>query len=180
MEENSLTGLALFTGKIRTVAVLVAGFCAILAASSVAAPVLPPGAVNPASQEEAAAVGFPAGQLPAFIYNRERPDPFYPFLTQEIIKAEAKAKAELAGPRKFEPSQLVLVAIVAVKNGFVAMAQDASGAGYVLRKGTRIGETGKVIQVGKERVVVEQVVKNVFGERVTKKIEMTLNKEEKQ
>jgi len=120
------------------------------------------------------------GQRPGFNYNRERPDPFYPFLSKEIIKAEkdeAKARAGLPGAQKFEPSQLLLVAIVATRNGFVAMVQDSAGAGYVLRKGTKIGEHGRVVQISKDKVIVEQSVKDVFGKKVVKKIEMMLNKE---
>jgi len=117
------------------------------------------------------------GQPPPFIYNSERPDPFFPFLTQEIIKADAKAKAELTGTQKYEPSQLTLVAIVSGKRGFLAMVQDSSGIGYVLRKGTKIGETGEVVQIAQDKVIIEQSLKNIAGERTSRKIEMILSKE---
>jgi type IV pilus assembly protein PilP len=93
------------------------------------------------------------------------------------MKAEAKAKSELTGTRKFEPGQLTLVAIVSGRGGFVAMVQDASGVGYVLRKGTAVGETGKVIQIDPNKVVIEQSLKNVVGERISRTVEMILNKE---
>lgn len=118
-----------------------------------------------------------SGQTPPFVYNRERPDPFFPFLTQEIMKAEAKAKAELTGTQKFEPAQLTLVAIVSGTRGLLAMVQDSSGIGYVLRKGTKIGETGEVIQITQDKVIIEQSLKNVTGERTSRKIEMILSKE---
>jgi type IV pilus assembly protein PilP len=92
------------------------------------------------------------------------------------MKAEAKAQAELTGTQKFEPAQLTLVAIVSGKRGLLAMVQDSSGIGYVLRKGTKIGETGEVIQITQEKVIIEQM-KNVAGERTSRKIEMILNKE---
>lgn len=133
---------------------------------------LPPGTGTSAQSMETALV---SGQAPSFVYNRERPDPFFPFLTQEIIKAEAKAKAELTGTRKFEPAQLTLVAIVSGKRGFLAMVQDSSGAGYLLRKGTKIGEMGEVVLIAQNKVVIEQ--KNVTGERTSRKVEMILNKE---
>jgi len=132
-----------------------------------------PGSSNQAPVLNAAPVD---GQIPSFVYDRERPDPFFPFLTQEIMKAEAKAKAELAGTRKFEPAQLTLVAIVSGRRGFLAMVQDSSGVGYVLRKGTKIGETGEVVQIGKDKVVIEQG-KKVMGERTLRKVELILNKE---
>lgn len=135
--------------------------------------------ITPAGTEKPAPSLEPVlanGQAPTFIYNRERPDPFFPFLSQEIMKAEAKAKAELTGTQKFEPSQLTLVAIVSSKRGLLAMVQDSAGIGYVLRKGTKIGETGEVIQITQDKVIIEQV-KNVTGERTSRKIEMTLSKE---
>ncbi|MFQ6759068.1 MAG: hypothetical protein D9V46_09760 [Deltaproteobacteria bacterium] len=118
-----------------------------------------------------------SGQALPFIYNRERPDPFFPFLTQEIMKAEAKAKAELTGTQKYEPAQLTLVAIVSGKRGLLAMVQDSSGIGYVLRKGTKIGENGEVVQIAHDKVIIEQSLKTVTGERTSRKIEMTLSKE---
>ena len=130
-------------------------------------------AANPDSAQDTA---IAAGPPPPFVYNRERPDPFFPFLTQEIMKAEAKAKAELTGTQRFEPAQLTLVAIVSGKRGLLAMVQDSSGVGYVLRKGTKIGETGEVIQITQNKVIIEQV-KNAAGDRVSRKFEMLLSKE---
>jgi type IV pilus assembly protein PilP len=137
-----------------------------------------PETVSPATDNpvQALETALASGQTPPFVYNRERPDPFFPFLTQEIMKAEAKAKAELTGTQKFEPAQLTLVAIVSGKRGLLAMVQDSSGIGYVLRKGTKIGETGEVIQITPDKVIIEQV-KNVTGERTSRKIEMILSKE---
>ena len=50
-----------------------------------------------ANQGQALEAALAGGQKPPFVYIRERPDPFFPFLTQEIMKAEAKANTELAG-----------------------------------------------------------------------------------
>ena len=131
-------------------------------------------AVNP---DQGLETTLTSGKTPPFVYSRERPDPFFPFLTQEIMKAEAKAKAELTGTQKFEPAQLTLVAIVSGKRGLLAMVQDSSGVGYVLRKGTKIGEKGEVIQIAQDKVIIEQAFKSVTGERTSRKIEMTLSKE---
>lgn len=128
-------------------------------------------ATDPAQALETA---LSSGQPPPFIYNRERPDPFFPFLSKEIMKAQA----ELTGTQKFEPGQLTLVAIVSGKRGLIAMVQDSAGVGYVLRKGTKIGETGKVIQIAQDKVIIEQSLKNATGDdSITRKIEMTLSKE---
>lgn len=162
---------------------LIASVCCVSAWDNASAQtgIVTPGATGAAitsNPDQAAATPLlPSGQAPTFVYNRERPDPFFPFLTQEIMKAEAKAKAELTGIQKFEPAQLTLVAIVSGKRGLLAMVQDASGIGYVLRKGTKIGETGVVIQIAPDKVIIEQSLKNVVGERTSRKIEMTLSKE---
>ncbi len=136
-----------------------------------------PSATTITDPAQALETALASGQAPPFIYNRERPDPFFPFLTQEIMKADAKAKAELTGTQKYEPSQLTLVAIVSGKRGLLAMVQDSSGIGYVLRKGTKIGETGEVIQIAQDKVIIEQSLKNIAGERTSRKIEMILSKE---
>ena len=136
-------------------------------------PTSPPPIADTSQTQEPALI---SGQPPPFAYNRERPDPFFPFLSQEIMKAEAKAKAELTGTQRFEPAQLTLVAIVSGKRGLLAMVQDSSGVGYVLRKGTKIGETGEVVQITQDKVIIEQV-KNVTGDRISRKFEMLLSKE---
>jgi len=157
------------------VAIIASVYCAGAGNPAYAQPEpLPPetAATDPDHALESALAG---GQALPFIYNRERPDPFFPFLTQEIMKAEAKA--ELTGTQKYEPAQLTLVAIVSGKRGFLAMVQDSSGIGYMLRKGTKIGENGEVVQIAHDKVIIEQSLKTVTGERTSRKIEMTLSKE---
>ncbi|MBU1405791.1 MAG: pilus assembly protein PilP [Proteobacteria bacterium] len=157
---------------------LIACVCFLASGDSASAqnePVTPSAAITDPTQ--ALETALASGQAPPFIYNRERPDPFFPFLTQEIMKAEAKAKAELTGTQKYEPAQLTLVAIVSSKRGLLAMVQDSSGIGYVLRKGTKIGENGEVVQIAHDKVIIEQSLKTVTGERTSRTIEMTLSKE---
>ena len=84
------------------------------------------------------------GREDNFEYQRQdRPDPFFPFLTQEIMRTEAEAREKLTGMQKFEPGQLSLVAIVFAEKGAVAMVQDSAGTGYVLRKGTKLAPMDK-------------------------------------
>jgi Tfp pilus assembly protein PilP len=47
----------------------------------------------------------------------------------------------------------------------------------MLRKGTKIGENGEVVQIAHDKVIIEQSLKTVTGERTSRKIEMTLSKE---
>ena len=155
---------------------LVGSLCCLGAAFAQPEASIAPGSTT-ANPPETLENSLAIGQPPPFVYNRERPDPFFPFLTQEIMKAEAKAKAELTGTQRFEPGQLTLVAIVSGRRGLLAMVQDSSGVGYVLRKGTKVGETGEVIQIARDKVVIEQTLKNVTGDHTSRKIEMLLSKE---
>ncbi len=169
----------LYSKNIFLALALITSLCCVGAWDAVSAQpeTVTPGGGASANPDQVLETSLASGQKPPFVYNRERPDPFFPFLTQEIMKAEAKAKAELTGTRQFEPAQLTLVAIVSSKRGLLAMAQDSSGVGYVLRKGTKIGETGEVIQITQDKVIIEQSRKNMTGENTSRKIEMILSKE---
>ncbi len=136
---------------------------------------VPPPPVAP--ETPALVAAEPPIEASAFVYRREdRPDPFFPFLTQEIMKAEAEALQELAGLQKYEPGQLVLVAIVFVGRDPIAMVQDSAGIGYVLRKGTKVGRSGEVIDIVSNKVLIEQV-KPLGSEQKNQVIEMTLKTE---
>ena len=95
----------------------------------------------------------------SFEYKHEgRPDPFVPFLTEAIVKAESKStEKELTGMRKFEPGQLTLVAITSTENGPLAMVQDSVGKGYILRKGTKIGRSGEVADIMPNVVIIKEL-----------------------
>jgi len=113
-----------------------------------------------------------------FVYRREgRPDPFFPFLTQEILRAETRAREELPGMQRFEPGQLTLVAIIFAAREPLAMVQDSAGIGYVLKKGTQVGQSGKVVAIDRNKVVIEQAVSIPGSEQKTRKIEMILKRE---
>lgn len=118
------------------------------------------------------------GEKAPFLYQREgRPDPFFPFLTQEIIKAEEKAREELPGMQRFEPGQLTLVAIIFAAREPLAMVQDSAGVGYVLKKGTKIGLSGEVIRIDRNRVIVQQAISDPGSTQKTRKVEMILKRE---
>ncbi|MGV1100464.1 hypothetical protein ACUUL3_13775 [Thiovibrio sp. JS02] len=92
------------------------------------------------------------------------------------MKAEAKAMEELTGMQKFEPGQLTLVAIVFAGREPLAMVQDSAGIGYVLRRGTKIGRTGEVVDIVSNKVLIEQV-KSLDNEQKKLVVEMTLKTE---
>lgn len=136
---------------------------------------------SPAAQEATTAAlenFLKAAQKDDFVYRIEgRPDPFFPFLTQEILQAaEAKAEKALAGMQKFEPGQLTLVAIVFGAEP-LAMVQDSAGTGYILRKGTKIGRSGQVIDIVSNKVIIEESVLSLTKQKKLRTVEMTLKKE---
>jgi len=137
-----------------------------------------PSAAPSTSPEIVLSDAQPTGNAEPFVYKREgRPDPFFPFLTQELLKAETKALQELTGTQKFEPGQLTLVAIVISGAESLAMVQDAAGIGYILRKGSKIGRSGRVVDILPNKVFIEEPSKNIDSEEKAKLFEMTLKKE---
>ena len=103
-----------------------------------------------------------------------KPDPFMPFLRTEIRKG-TPTNSKLAAKKPgrcdtalecMDVGQLTLVGIVLEPNGNgLAMAQDASGIGYTLRLGTRIGyNQGQVVSITRDRVVVKEKVEDLKGQ----------------
>ena len=61
--------------------------------------------------------------------------------------------------------------------GNTAMLEDASGKGYVVKEGVFIGpNAGKVIEILKDRVIVEEQIEDVHGNVIPHKIVIRLNK----
>jgi len=118
--------------------------------------------------------GSPAAD--AFVYQREgRPDPFFPFLTQQ--PAKGVGGGELAGMQRFEPGQLKLVAIIHSAKGPVAMVQDSAGIGYTLRRGSQVGRGGKVTDIVGNKVIIKQEAFSTGKEKEYRTVEMVLTKD---
>ena len=107
-----------------------------------------------------------------FSYNPSgKPDPFKPFI--ELAPVRSQRTVPLTPLQKYDLSQLKLVAIISTPDGSVALIEDGTKKGYFLKKGTWIGKNdGKVTKILKDRVIVEEVYQDVFGQ--TKKNEITL------
>jgi type IV pilus assembly protein PilP len=98
-------------------------------------------------------------------------DPFKPFI--ELAPVRSPRAVPLTPLQKYDLSQLKLVAIISTPEGNVALVEDGTKKGYFLKKGTWIGKNdGKVTRILKDRVIVEEVYQDVFGQ--TKKNEITL------
>jgi type IV pilus assembly protein PilP len=114
-------------------------------------------------------------------------DPFIPLVKDEPVKVEKKAVVDAAGdvrdkrPRtpleKIELDQLKLRAIIIAPSGNKALVEEASGKGYIIRKGTYIGRhDGKVIKIMKDKVVVEELTEDYEGKLAVKEKEIKLPK----
>ena len=123
---------------------------------------------EPEKKEEAEYSYNPAG----------KPDPFKPFIQLTPVR-EASRSAPLTPLQKYDISQLKLVAIISTPEGNIALVEDATGKGYFLKKGTWIGKNdGKVTKILKDKVIIEEVYQDIFGQTKTNEISLFLHKVE--
>jgi type IV pilus assembly protein PilP len=81
--------------------------------------------------------------------------------------------------QKYEISQLTLVAIIIIPEGNIALVEDSLGKGYFLKKGTEIGKNdGKVKQILKDKVIIEEVYEDIFGQKKMNEISLFLHRVE--
>lgn len=114
---------------------------------------------------------------------KDRFDPFEPLFKDE---PEAPVSTGKDGRKRRTPqtplervalSQLKLSAIMRTPKGNSAIVEDATGKGYVIRKGTYIGlNSGQVIQIDRDGVVIEEEIEDLMGEFKIKNTELKLQK----
>lgn len=111
-------------------------------------------------------------------------DPFVPLLRDESAAA-AVAKLRATGDpnrpktplEKIDLGQLKLVAIITALAGNRALVEESSGKGYIIKEGTYIGlNSGKVVGIKADKVLVEEEFEDIYGKPVTQKKEITLPK----
>lgn len=123
---------------------------------------------EPEKKEEAEYAYNPAG----------KPDPFKPFMQLAPGKELSRA-VPLTPLQKYEVSQLKLVAIITSSEENIALVEDATGRGYSLRKGTGIGRNdGRVKKILKDRVIIEEVYEDIFGQKKIHEISLFLHRVE--
>ena len=120
-------------------------------------------------------------KIEAFAYETEgRPDPFMPFISEKVIQpmeANVQETEKLTGMRQFEPGQLSLVAIMFTESNPMAMVEDSSHKGYIIRRGTKIGRSGIVSNILPNQVIIKQLSYSMAREKKYKTVEMILRKE---
>lgn len=107
-----------------------------------------------------------------------KPDPFKPFFQLTPVR-EGSRSTPLTPLQKYEISQLKLVAIISTPEGNIGLVEDSSGKGYFIKKETGIGKNdGKVTKVLKDRVLIEEVYQDIFGQRKANEISLFLHRAE--
>lgn len=118
-------------------------------------------------------------KMKPFSYQVEdRADPFEPFISQRVLQEVAETKPEeLTGMRQFEPGQLTLVAIMFTGSSPMAMVEDSSHKGYIVRKGTKVGKSGIISKILPNQVIIKQLSYSMTQKKKYNTVEMTLRKE---
>lgn len=124
-----------------------------------------------------AAGGYsPAGKVDPFLPLFEE-QPAAPEETADAQKQKKKRRMPLTPLERVDLSQLKLVGIIQAPSGNKALVEEASGKGYIIKKGTFIGiRAGRVLEIQKDRVVVEEEVENVLGQFTLETKELKLQK----
>ena len=108
-------------------------------------------------------------------------DPFAPLFQEKRAVSKKSNKKIKRIPRtpleRIDLSQLKLVGIIVASSGNRALVEESTGKGYVIKAGTYIGTNGgKIVNIKKETVYVEEQFEDVFGEIQTRKRELKLPK----
>ncbi len=115
-----------------------------------------------------------------FTYRREnRSDPFMPFISQETGPTVVSSEEEtpLSGMQLFEPGQLTLVAILFSGQRALAMVEDSTGMGHIIRVKDKVGRRGEVKAIVANAVVLEEWSLTTSGSKRFTTTEMVLRKE---
>ncbi len=92
------------------------------------------------------------------------------------LKLPQEPRRPLTPLEKVDLSQLKLVAIIRALSGNIALVEEASGKGYVIKKGTYIGtRSGKVGKILPDRIIVEEESEDFSGKVSVREIEVKLN-----
>ena len=139
-----------------------------------------PAAPKPAAEPEPG----PETKMARLPYNPVgKKDPFQPLFKEEPKPQEQKTAKPKAPERPRTPleridlGQLRLTAIVFSQTRPRAMVEEATGKGYVLEIGTPIGlERGQVTNISRDRIVIEHIKTDDFGNTTSQRRELKLQK----
>jgi len=141
-----------------------------LAGDTTVAALIPTSAESGSSEDQPAMYN-PIGKI----------DPFEPLFKDKTDDGNVRSQRKKRVPRtpleKIDLSQLKLVGIILAASGNKALVEEATGKGYVIEPGTYIGiNSGKVIDILKDKVVIEEEEEDILGKVVVRKKEIKLPK----
>ena len=115
-------------------------------------------------------------------------DPFLPLIAKKkktipsksdtVQKAIRKKRTRiLTLLEKFDLSQLKLTAVLRTSKNAVAIVEETSGRGFVVKTGTRIGlNSGRVVDILMDRIIIQEIEELIAGKKLYVTREMKLNK----
>ncbi|MBF0202928.1 MAG: pilus assembly protein PilP [Desulfamplus sp.] len=119
-----------------------------------------------------------------FYIAKGKTDPFEPLIKEKVpveqiqeTITEDVPKRILTPLEKLDFGQMKLVAILNRESESVAMVQESTGKGYIVNIGTYMGrDSGQVISIEKDKLVIQEKVKDYKGNVVDRFQELKLNK----
>ena len=115
-------------------------------------------------------------------------DPFLPLIAKKkkttanksdtVQKSIRKKRTRiLTLLEKFDLSQLKLTAVLRTPKKTVAIVEETSGRGFVVKTGTRIGlNSGRVVDILLDRIIIQETEEVIAGKKLFVTREMKLNK----
>ncbi len=96
-------------------------------------------------------------------------------IRQQTIRDARKGK--LTPLENLDISQMKLTAIIVGPERNIAMVQESTGKGHVIKKGTFIGiNSGRVVDIRLNEVIIEEEVEDLLGKIIVRKRELKLQK----
>ena len=127
-------------------------------------------AVAEASAEDE--TGYASAEQDYFYDPRGKRDPFRSF---QFVNDDGNQGEDFGPLGDFEIGQLELQAVVWDANNPRALILDPGGRAYIIREGSQIGKnSGQVIHIGDNLVLVKETYENLAGERTTKDVELRI------
>lgn len=90
-----------------------------------------------------------------------------PFIAPEVLKSTMEKRGKIP---------LDLVGILEKRGERIALLQDNTKKGYIVKVGTKVGNI-KVLEIGKDYVIIEEEETNIYGEKERNKRILPLKKE---
>ncbi len=124
------------------------------------------------------------GDHEKYYVTKGRIDPFAPFLHKpdpqavDIRTQEIQRRAPRTPLERVALGQLKLTAVMRLTDDQLAMVEDNNGKGFIVKKGTYIGENGgRVSDIVENKVIVQETYNDVFGKTSVRQIELKLQKQ---